>query len=390
MKIKSFLAVLLCLFTLTSCGAVGKVDLPEKPGNEHEVEEPPQKETPDPQDDMTPQEKKAREIMAGLTAEEKIGQLFLVRCPTGQEDKAAQYNVGGYILFARDFENRTPEQMAAVTAGYQSSAKVPMIIAVDEEGGTVTRISRFKQYRSQPFKSPRDLYREGGYQLISDTAAEKARLLKSLGVNVNMGPVCDISFEKSAFMYKRSFGLGADETARYVSAEVSAAEGEGMGTVLKHYPGYGDLAGDSHIGATRDERAIDTFDYDEIPFRAGIEAGSGCVLVCHNIIPSMGDELPASLSPSVHKRLREKVGFEGVIMTDDLYMDAISKSYDTGEAAVMAIQAGNDMICCTEFESQIPAVIRAYRQGRISGETIDEALLRVLLWKIELGLILVS
>lgn len=390
MRYKRFLALLLCLLSLTACGAVGKVELPEEPDGEQQVDTPPENETPDPTENMTSQEKKAREIMSGLTAEEKIGQLFLVRCPTGQEDKAAQYGVGGYILFARDFEGRTPEQMAAVTAGYQASAKVPMIIAVDEEGGTVTRISRFKQYRAEPFKSPRDLYKQGGYELISSTAAEKGRLLKSVGVNVNMGPVCDVSFEKSAFMYKRSFGVGADETAQYVSAEVTAMENEGVGTVLKHYPGYGDLAGDTHIGATRDERALDTFDYDEIPFRAGIEAGSGCVLVCHNIIPAMGDELPASLSPAVHKRLREKVGFNGVIMTDDLYMDAVSKVYDSGEAAVMAIQAGNDMLCCTEFESQIPAVIRAYRQGRISDQMIDEALLRVLLWKIELGLITVS
>lgn len=390
MKLKGFLALLLCLFTLTACGAVGKVELPEKPAGEQE-EPPPPEETREPEDDnMTPQEKKAGEIMSGMTAEEKIGQLFLVRCPTGQEDKAAQYHVGGYILFARDFEGRTAEQMAAVTAGYQASAKVPMIIAVDEEGGTVTRISRFKQYRSEPFKSPRDLYKQGGYELISSTAAEKAQLLKSLGVNVNMGPVCDISFEKGAFMYKRSFGVGAEETANYVSAEVTAMEGQGVGTVLKHYPGYGDLAGDSHVGATRDGRALDTFDYDEIPFRSGIEAGSGCVLVCHNIIPAMGDELPASLSPAVHKRLREKVGFEGVIMTDDLLMDAVSKQYDVGEAAVMAVQAGNDMLCCTDFETQIPAVIRAYRQGRISDEMIDGALLRVLLWKIELGLIPLS
>src|SRR5699024_9003338 len=139
--------------------------------------------------------------------EEKVVQMFIARCPdTGAAEKAAEYHLGGYILFARDFENRTPEQAAQAIGSYQAAVDIPLFIGVDEEGGTVNRISRYPAYRDEPFPSPQELYAAGGLEAVRADTAEKCQLLKSLGVNVNFVPVCDVSTDPEDFIYPRSFG----------------------------------------------------------------------------------------------------------------------------------------------------------------------------------------
>ncbi len=160
-----------------------------------------------------------------------------------------------------------------------------------------------------------------------------------------------------------------------------------IGSVLKHFPGYGNNA-DTHTGMSIDKRPYETFvQEDFLPFSAGIEAGAGAVLVSHNIVECMDASAPASLSKNVHRILREELGFSGVIMTDDLYMDAIKKYTGDREAAVAAVLAGNDMLCCTDFEKQIPAVLEAVQGGIIERRQIAQAAERVLIWKIELGIL---
>ena len=386
------ISMLLSLLLLAGCGAVGTVDIPTLPGSEDsavtEPEEPEVTEPEEPEVVLSAEEQKALEIMSSMTLEQKVGQLFLARCPAAdQAQKAQDYALGGYILFGQDFKEKTKDQAAADIQSYQDAAATPMLIAVDEEGGTVNRVSRYSQYRSIPFKSPSALYKEGGFDLIQTDTADKCRLLSSLGINVNMAPVCDVTSDSSAFMAKRSFGGDAALAGQYVRNVVSVMESEGMGSVLKHYPGYGNAL-DSHTEVTYDERSLDTFyESDFLPFKEGIAFGADAVLVCHNIVNSMDATNPASLSPEVHRILREDIGFDGVVVTDDLYMDAIRNSYDIGEAAVLAVLAGNDLLCCTEFEVQVPAVIEAVKAGRITLERIEESVMRVLLWKIDLGII---
>ena len=140
--------------------------------------------------------------------------------------------------------------------------------------------------------------------------------------------------------------------------------------------------------AARDRRPMDSFvNSDFLPFKAGIEAGAHIVLVSHNIVECMDPNQPASISPSVHRILREQLGFDGVIVTDDLAMDGIRDFTADDQAAVLAVQAGNDLICCTDFETQIPAVVEAVEAGEISEESIDQSVLRILELKIDLGLI---
>jgi beta-N-acetylhexosaminidase len=386
------LLLLSLLLALSGCGPVGKDPTVMAPEPIEQVQ--PQQEPvtpvpePEPEPEPDPVEARLDALMADMTPEEKVGQIFLVRCPeVGAAALIEQYQPGGYILFGRDFENKSAAQVIAMLEGYQSAAKTPMLMAVDEEGGTVCRVSRNRQLRSSSFLSPSYLYNQGGFDLIRSDTQEKCALLRSLGLNVNMAPVCDVTLSKGAFMAQRAFGVGAAETAEYAGTVVSEMKSAGTGSVLKHFPGYGDAA-DSHTAVTRDSRERSVFETsDFLPFKAGIEAGADAVLVCHNIVDAFDAEVPASLSPAVHQVLRDELGFDGVIVTDDLMMDAIRKSYTAQESAVLAVLAGNDLLCCSEYDAQIPAVREAVESGRIPMETLDAAVRRVLRWKLELGLI---
>lgn len=330
----------------------------------------------------------ARKILEQMSLEEKTGQMFIARC--SEEDaaaKAEQYHLGGYILFARDFEGKTKEQAVSAIQSYQSVSEIPMLIGVDEEGGTVTRVSRYPEFREEPFPSPQELYREGGFEAVAEDTEEKCALLKSLGINVNFAPVCDVSENPQDFIYERSFGQNGELTAEYVRTVTESMSGQGVACVLKHFPGYGDNT-DTHTGVAYDERSYETFETsDFLPFRAGIESGAQMVLVSHNIVSCMDSWYPASLSSEVHKILREELEFSGVIVTDDLVMDGIRDFTSDSQAAVLAVQAGNDLLCCTDFETQIPAVTAAVEKGEISEERIDESVQRILEMKISLGLI---
>ena len=357
----------------------------ETPSFESSSSEEPSEEPPFEEDSLYSQ---AMSLLDSMTLEEKVGQMFFIRCPSeNAAELADRWQPGGYVLFASDFENKTPQEAAADIQSYQDAVRIPMLIGVDEEGGTVTRISRFSQYRDEPFLSPRDLYAEGGFELIRSDTIEKCALLHSLGINVNLAPVCDVSTSGEDFIYERAFSNDAQETADYVRLVVSVMKEEGMGCTLKHFPGYGNNV-DTHTGIAVDNRSLESFyENDFLPFLAGIEAGAGSILVSHNIMTCVDDSMPASLSPAVHELLREDLGFDGVIMTDDLIMDAITEYTDGSSAAVLAVLAGNDLLICSDPTIQLPAVIEAVLDGTIPLEQVEESVLRILMWKLELNLI---
>ena len=329
-----------------------------------------------------------RQMISDMSLEQRVGQLFLARC---NADTAAadirQYHLGGLVLFGSDFENQTPNSMRQTIAAYQNSAEKPLLMAVDEEGGDVTRISQFPAFRDRRFSSLRKRYDQGGLEGVLAEEEEKCRLLSDLGINVNLGPVCDITTEPEAFMYSRSLGQDAQKTAEVTASTVNLVNVFSIGSVLKHFPGYGNNV-DTHTGIAVDTRALSELEErDLVPFTAGIQAGCGAVMVGHIIVEALDRELPASLSPAVHRYLREELGFSGVIMTDDLVMQAITDQYGAGEAAVMAVLAGNDLLCSTEYAVQYQAVLQAVLDGRIDIDVLNSALRNVLEWKISLGLL---
>lgn len=329
-----------------------------------------------------------KEMIGDMSLQERVGQLFLARC----DDTVAladieRYHLGGFVLFGRDFDGQTPDSLQEKLTAYQSTAKVPLLIAVDEEGGTVVRVSANPGFRSNHFPSPRSLYNSGGMEAVLLCEKEKCLLLSSLGINVNLGPVCDITTEPNAFLYSRSLGQSPEITAVFVQDTVHEMNSNRIGSCLKHFPGYGNNA-DTHVGIARDSRSLLELEtMDLIPFAAGIDAGADAILVSHTIVEALDPQTPASLSPGVHQYLRNEMGFGGVIVTDDLVMQAITDQYGAGEAAVLAVLAGNDLLCSTDYRTQYKAVYAAVLDGRIDIDTLNNAVRNVLEWKAELGLI---
>mgnify|MGYP002429401805 CR=1 FL=1 len=269
------------------------------------------------------------------------------------------------------------------------SASGPLFLGVDEEGGTVVRVSSNPHLRASKFPSPQKAYASGGMEAVLADTREKDLLLSALGFNVNLSPVADVSTNPADFMYDRTFGQDAAATADYVAQVVSQMAEDGMGSVLKHFPGYGNNV-DTHTGIAVDQRPLESFtSSDFLPFQAGMESGGGktAVLVSHNIMTAVDGDLPASLSPKVHGLLRTDLGFDGVVMTDDLAMEAVAAYSADGAVAVMALEAGNDLVITTDYRTQIPKVLEALESGALSEETIDTACRRVLTWKQNLGLL---
>ena len=404
---KQILCMMLCLLFLSGCAFVPSASetritastivpseyIPPQTTAPEETTHP--AETVQPKDPTIPKETEPAisvfhptSIVASMTWEEKIGQLFLAACPGANALHDLQrYHLGGYLLFGSDFDGQTPESITKIIASWQNASPIPMLVAVDEEGGSVCRVSSHSAFRNKRFSSPRSLYDKGGMDLVLATEEEKCQLLASLGINVNMAPVCDITTDKAAFMYSRSLGESPEITGSFISQTVQIMDAYSIGSVLKHFPGYGNNS-DTHTGIAVDKRDLEALKQNDlIPFLAGIEAGCGAILVSHTIVECMDSEFPASLSPAVHQFLREEMGFKGVIVTDDLTMDAITDLYGSGEAAVLAVLAGNDLICTFDYRTQYKAVLEAAQNGRIPEDLIDRAVCRILQWKYDLGIL---
>ena len=332
------------------------------------------------------QERRAAEILSGMTAAEKAGQVILARYPGENAlSEALEYSLGGFVMFGADFKNATPQTIAAEIAEIQSRAKLGMIFAADEEGGEVVRISKYPQYRAEPFPAQSDVLAEG-LDAVRGESVEISALMKSLGLNMNLAPVCDLPRSETDFIYGRAFSTDVDEVSQAVGAAVGGYSESGLLCALKHFPGYGNNL-DTHTGISIDERSIDEFEnLDLKPFRAGIAAGAPVVMVSHNIVSCVDDSLPGSLSAKMYAFLREQ-GFTGAALTDDLSMDAVEEYCGENEAAVTALKAGADLLCCTDYASAAKAVAAAVESGEIPQERIDEAVTRVLMMKLEYGII---
>lgn len=325
---------------------------------------------------------KANKIVNEMTLEEKIGQLFLVRYDVNTSSKQiTDYHAGGFVLFAKDFQDHTKESIKKELAAKQELSKIPLALAVDEEGGYVTRVSRFPQFRSEKFKSNKTLFETGGYELVETSETEKAELLLSLGLNLNLAPVADVSTDSNDYMYIRTFGRDANETSTFISNIVNYNNNAGISSCLKHFPGYGNNL-DTHGGMAIDNRSYETFtNSDYLPFKSGIDAGVPTILVSHNVVNSIDSEYPASLSKKVISELREKLEFTGIIITDDLAMGAVENYVNENISATLAINAGNDMIITSDFETMFDEVLTNTKNGTIKEETINMAVKRIIAWK---------
>ena len=338
---------------------------------------------------------KAEQKLETLTIEEKIAQLFVIGNSANTDYTELQkYQFGGYLFFKEFFNEKTEKQVKNKIEQYQKASKIPLLMAVDEEGGIVVRISNNKTLSATPFKASSQIYNNGGFEAIKQDTINKSNFLNNLGINLNFAPVVDIANNPKDYMYSRSLQQDKDKTAIFAKTVIEASKGLGVSYTLKHFPGYGNNA-DTHIGSSIDKRTYeDIYNNDLEPFRAGIEAGAECVMVSHNIVTSIDDKNQASISSKVHTLLRDELNFKGIIITDALNMGAIRDENTIEDAIAKAITAGNDMIILSidknttdkdgskiTYQRVINAVKNALNNKEIKQEIIDEAVTRILAWK---------
>lgn len=346
---------------------------------------------PEPEPEPPAAVKSAEEVASALSNKQLIAQLFLVKCPAkGASDLLQERDVGGIILCSDDLSGESPSSLREEIAEYQSLVPVKLIIAVDEEGGKFCPVSGKTAFRGKPFPTVRSAYFNNGTQEVRLQEGEKSRFLRDLGFNVNLGPICDLVTDDHAIMAERSMGLTATATADVVSAMVDVMHENGIGAVLKHFPGYGNSVVDAATGKIMNGNHEGTYqDNDFVPFRAGIKAGVGAVMVSHSLIPKLDPEMPASLSDTIIKTyLRGELGFDGVVICDDLTADVVTKYCNVNEAAIQAILNGSDMIVTEWSEEMYQALYRAvYEEYRISEERLMESVVRIIQWKMDMGLL---
>ena len=219
----------------------------------------------------TPQDSQEQDavlrILNSMTLEEKVGQMFFVRCPeNGAVEDISKYHLGGYLLFGRDFAGKTQEEVCAMTASYQEASEIPLFIGVDEEGGSVVRISSNDALWNHKFLSPQEIFQTQGMEGFSADTADKASMLALYGINVNFAPVCDVSTDAADFIYRRSLGQDANVTAEFAGMVVGEMQNYRIASVLKHFPGYGNNV-DTHTGIALDNRGYESFEEsDFLPF----------------------------------------------------------------------------------------------------------------------------
>ncbi|MDD6401980.1 MAG: glycoside hydrolase family 3 N-terminal domain-containing protein [Lachnospiraceae bacterium] len=333
-------------------------------------------------------ENKINDILSKMTVEEKVGQMFFV-VDDGRFGSEVLKTIpaGGIILFESDFVNKNADDLNKFINEFQNNSKIPLLIGVDEEGGTVVRLSNNSSLVESEFESPRALYEKGGFEAIDNDTKNKSDILLKYGINVNFAPICDYSDVPGSFIYSRSFGTDINQLCEYVDRTITIMKDKKIGSVMKHFPGYGNN-GDSHNSVIHDTRYKREFvNQDWKVFRKGIDAGGDCILVCHNIIECLDEENPASLSVEVNKVLREELKFDGVVITDDLKMAGVATLYSEKEVAIKAIMAGNDMLLSTFYEAQYNAVLEAVKAGTIKEEQLDASVRRILRWKNSIGIL---
>lgn len=345
------------------------------------------------EEDITPKAKEglfsqfsilASDKLKTMTLDEKIGQILLVKYPENNVEEAINtYKVGGFVFFEKDFQDKTTNEVQKMIDNIQEKTKIPLLTAVDEEGGSVVRVSNNPKLRVEKFHSPRQLYLEGGFELIKEDVKEKTSLLEELGLNVNLAPVVDVSTNSSDYIYDRTLGENTELTSTYAKTVIAANKGSAVSYVLKHFPGYGNNE-DTHEGKVIDTRSFEDIEKNHLPpFETGIKSNAEAILVSHNTVQSIDENNPASLSASVHNLLRSNLGFTGIIITDDLSMKATSSIKN---ATIKALLAGNDIVMTADYKQGFNDIKDAVEDGTISENLIDNIVHRILSWKYYKGL----
>jgi len=342
-------------------------------------------------------ENKVQQIIDKMDLYEKICQMFIVFpdsltgvsnvTAAGEVTKNAlsDYPVGGLLYSGGNLVNE--KQVTDMIQGAQSYSKLPLFIATDEEGGRVARVMKALQSYSM---NAMLTYKDMGTEKASENAKIIAGAIEKYGFNTDFAPVADVwSNPANTVIGDRAYSSDFEQAADLIAAAVQGFEEEGIICTLKHFPGHGNTETDTHYGAAYVTKSLDELRKEEfLPFESGIKAGADMVMIGHIIVSDV-DDVPATFSHKiVTEILRNELNFKGVVITDALDMQAMTDFYGSGQIAINAVLAGDDILLCpANLEESVAALMKAVKDGKISEERIDQSVGRILNLKIAKGII---
>lgn len=346
---------------------------------------------------QNPARSQAELLLESMSTREKVYQLFMVfpsqvtgvspvtKAGDLTQQGLADYPVGGFIYDKTNMVSR--EQVTEMLTTVQTYPKIPLILTCDEEGG---RVNRLMSTVGTTYIDSMMSYRDQGPEKAAENAETIAGDLVSCGFNTDLAPVADVwSNPENKVIGNRAYSDDFTQAAALVAAAVEGFHAGGVACTLKHFPGHGDTATDSHTGAAYVTKTLDELRSGELlSFQAGIDAGADMVMIGHLTVTDIED-VPALFSYRiVTQLLREEMGFGGVVITDSLQMKAVTDSYGSGQAAVLAVQAGVDILLCpADLEEAAGALLDAVETGVIPEERLNESVLRILRLKEEMGIL---
>lgn len=352
---------------------------------------------------IDPATRQAMDFVAGMTLEDKVAQLFMItpNALTGFSGVTAAgdttkefYNkrpVGGIIYMSDNLKDKeqTTDMLTNMKAIAQERTGLMPFLGVDEEGGSVARIAGNSAFGVTDVGDMSAVGETGDVQNAYNTGTVIGTYLKELGFNVDFAPVADVlTNPENTAIGKRSFGTDSQLVAGMVEAELNGLASQGIYGVVKHFPGHGGITGDSHETAVSVEKTLEELLAEElVPFQKAVDAGVSFVMAGHIAAPNVtGDSVPASVSQKlITDVLRGQMGYDGIVITDAMNMAAITDNYTADQAAVMAINAGADMILMPQdYETAYNGVLAAVKDGTISEERVNESVIRIVKIKMQM------
>lgn len=341
-------------------------------------------------------------IVASMSLEDRVGQLLVVAIITDADgrpvvavdDRVRRFlrtvRPGGVLLFGANLVD--PDQTRSLVRDLQAASPYPLFIAVDQEGGVVSRLSSSAEMPATRIPSARRIGLAGDEELAYQVGRLTGRELRSLGITMNFAPVADIlTNPDNPVIGSRAFGSDPDLVSRMVAATVRGLQDSGVSAVLKHFPGHGDTVADTHLQAVTVPHGLERLRMVEFgPFRAGFDAGADGVMTAHIGMPGVtGDTVPATLSPRVLRDLlREELAFKGLIITDSLVMGALAHHADPEDLSVAAFRAGADLLLYPpDPEASHERLVHAVIGGEVAEGSLDEAVRRIMRVKLHRGLL---
>jgi beta-N-acetylhexosaminidase len=343
---------------------------------------------------------KVRQIMAGITLDQKLGQLIIVEylgnsySGTGLQYMIAKQFVGGFLYQESDHNFDPPYDVISNVADFSRQAmrdaKIPLLIGTDQEGGLVNRLYVF--HGSLP--SAAEMVATGNPRTAYNQGAMAAKWMLQLGINADLAPVVDVHTVDPPVLVTRMFGRDPNTVATYAGAYLDGLQQNNVAGCLKHYPGLGAITSDPHTGLPTVNRSLAGLEnIDLAPYKLMIQKNHPAMIMSTDVlVPAIDPSWPAELSQkTINDLLRNQLGYNGVVITDGLYMEGISERWTLSQAAVLSIIAGDDLVEGPYTPSLVATVVaalkQAIQQGKLTIARIDQSVERILLMKVQYGII---